>query len=133
MDRIGPSALGAVLFWNCTSMNPKLPDSFGPRQLDLLAAEIGIATQAGKAALRIMLENAILLDGKQQDYGSKNISEFGAYGCIVRMSDKFERVKHLYKNRKRRTVNESIRDSFRDFANYAVIAYMCEMKEWPLE
>lgn len=99
--------------------------------LDHLVEALGLKTAAAREALKIALENTILLDQKQQDYGSKNISEFGAYGCIVRMSDKFERMKNLYKNKRRRAVNESIRDSFRDFSNYGTIALMCETGKWP--
>lgn len=118
-------------------MPAKLPDDFvkvpagGKSKLEQVFDDLGLKTSAGREALKITLENIVLLDGKQQDYGSKNISEFGAYGCVVRMSDKFERLKNLYKNRKKRVVNESIRDSFRDFSNYGIIALMCETGKWP--
>lgn len=120
-------------------MIPKIPEhllkpnDFGTTELDRFASLLGLKTTAAKTFLRIALENAILMDGKQQDYGSRNISEFGAYGCVVRMSDKFERLRNLYKKRKRKVVNESMRDSFRDFSNYAIIALMCEQNEWPNE
>lgn len=109
-------------------MNPKLPAGF---DLQRVGTELGIKTDAGMEALKISLENMLLLDAKQQDYGSRNISEFGAYGCIVRMSDKFERMKNLYKNRRRKTVNESILDSWRDFSNYGIIGFLCETDHWP--
>lgn len=98
-----------------------------------LAKELGVETQAGKEALKIALENTILLDKKQLDYGSKNISRFAAFGCLVRMSDKFERLVHLYSNRRKRVANESILDSFRDFSNYAIIALLCEKGLWPTD
>lgn len=98
-----------------------------------VAGKLGIKTPAGIEFVRVSLANALLMDRKQQDYGSKNISRFGAEGCLVRMSDKFERMINLYNNRRRRTVNESIIDSWRDFPNYGIIALMCEMNRWPSE
>jgi|SRR3989304_2047183 len=108
----------------------KLPDQF---VLQHVAEDLGIKTKAGVIALQIAIENVLLLDSKQQDYGSKNISSFGTFGVVVRMNDKFERIKHLFLNRRKRAVNESIRDSFRDICNYSIIALMLEMKQWPDE
>lgn len=100
---------------------------------DLIARALELKTQAGREALKIALENIKLLDNKQLDYGSKNISGFGTFGVVVRMNDKFERVKNLYNNRRKKAVNESIRDSFRDISNYAIIALLVENKLWPNE
>ena len=119
-------------------MKLKLPDSFevnidASSPFNLLCENLGIKTAAGRVFLRIALENAILMDNKQQDYGSKNISGFGTYGVVVRMSDKMERIKNLFGKKRRRAVNESILDSFRDISNYANIAIMTETKNWPSE
>lgn len=111
-------------------MSPKLPDTV---DLVRVAGELGIETVAGREALKIALENVLLLDAKQQDYGSKNISRFSAFGCVVRMSDKFERLINLYNKKRKRAVNESVLDSFRDLSNYAIIALMCETGKWPSE
>lgn len=108
-----------------------------PSPLDPLVAEtahkLGLKTAAGAIFLRFALENTLLMDRKQQDYGSKNISGFGTFGVVVRMNDKFERIRNLFNNRRKRAVNESIRDSFRDISNYAIIALMVESKQWPEE
>ena len=96
-----------------------------------VANALGITTNAGLIFLRIVLENAKLMDNKQKDYGPKNISGFGTLGVVVRMSDKFERIKNLFELRRKKAVNESIVDSFRDISNYAVIAIMVEKKVWP--
>lgn len=101
--------------------------------LDETAKRLQLQTQAGKEFLRIALENSLLMDKKQRDYGPKNIEGFGTFGVVVRMNDKFERVKNLFMNRRRRAVNESIRDSFRDISNYAIIALMVETGKWPNE
>lgn len=107
--------------------------SDGHSKFDKLCIELNIQTSAGKIFLRHALENSCLMDGKQQDYGSKNISSFGMFGVVVRMSDKFERIKNLFNQKRKRSVNESIVDSFQDISNYAIIARMLHDKEWPSE
>lgn len=111
-----------------TSHDPDTVSDF-----DQLITRLNIKTQAGAIFLKMALENSILMDLKQQDYGSKNISGFGTFGIVVRMNDKFERIKNLFNNRRKRAVNESIQDSFRDISNYAIIALMLEKKMWPNE
>lgn len=90
-----------------------------------------IETLAGKEFLRIAIENCVLMDKKQRDYGPGNISRHGAHGVIVRMWDKMERLSNLFTNRRRKATNESIRDSFRDISNYAIIAIMLDSGKWP--
>lgn len=92
-----------------------------------------IETVAAKEFLRIALENVVLMDRKQKDYGPNNIRKGGVFGCILRASDKFERLFHLYNNKRRKAVNESIRDSLRDISNYMIIAVMLEDGKWPKE
>lgn len=106
-----------------------------PPAVDLhsLSLNLGLKTLAGREALKLALENIILLDLKQQDYGSGNVSDFGVFGVVVRMNDKFRRVENLFQNRRRKAVNESIRDSFRDISNYALIALMLDSGKWPQE
>jgi hypothetical protein len=72
-----------------------------------------------------------LFDKKQHDYGSNNIAKFGDYGCMVRMSDKIERVANLYKKGRKSRVKESIEDNLRDIANYAIIALLWRDGKWP--
>jgi len=93
----------------------------------------GIETIAGREFIAIALENAVLMDRKQRDYGPGNIAGFGTFGVVVRMNDKFERIKHLFLNRRKRATNESIRDSFKDISNYAIIALMLDSGKWPKE
>lgn len=98
-----------------------------------IALELGLKTSASRAVIRVMLENAILFDRKQQDYGPKNITSFGSFGILVRMNDKMERLKSLMGKKRRKPQNESIRDSFKDIANYALMAVVLEKGEWPNE
>jgi hypothetical protein len=120
-------------------MSKKVPASFFEAtldhnsQFDNLCLALNLQTTAAKTFLRYALSNTCLMDGKQIDYGSSNISDFGTTGVVIRMNDKFQRIKHLFKKNRKRAVNESILDSFTDIANYAVIAQMLERKEWPSE
>ncbi len=66
--------------------------------IELLAKELNITTEMGKQALVVALENVKLWDKKQQDYGSRNISDFGLSGIKVRLNDKLQRLIHLLKN-----------------------------------
>jgi hypothetical protein len=43
-------------------------------------------------------------------------------GCMIRLSDKYNRLVNLIKNPNNEQVGESIKDNLVDFANYAVIA-----------
>lgn len=113
-------------------MKITLPENLSP-EIDSLCEKMGIKTKAAREFFFIALENIKLMDGKQIDYGSANISEFGTYGCVVRMSDKYKRIINLFKNKRKRPVNESIQDSFRDISNYCIIALMCEKGVWPNE
>jgi hypothetical protein len=76
-----------------------------------------------------------LLLSKHRDYGSKNIAQApgGAInGLRVRMHDKLARINNLIDNGQ--GVNhESLRDSFVDLANYALIGVLVLDEEWPGE
>ena len=71
----------------------------------------------------VMAELRDLLIRKQRDYGHRNITDFGEFGVLVRVNDKVSRLKNLLGNG-RTPVNESIDDTWRDIANYAIIALM---------
>lgn len=119
-------------------MKLELPKTFTadphPNGLDLLIGEAGLnlQTTAAKEFIKIALENALLMDKKQQDYGSRNISDFHTIGVVVRMNDKMQRIKNIMgKGKRKKAQNESIIDSFRDLSNYAIIAILLEKKLWP--
>lgn len=80
----------------------------------------------------IMKELAGLLISKHQDYGPTNIANApgGALnGLRVRMHDKLARINNLVDNGKDPKY-ESLEDSFKDLANYAVIALMVMRGKW---
>ena len=77
---------------------------------------------------------AVLLQ-KHKDYGPKNISQSPGgplNGLRVRMWDKFARINHLIDSGAT-PENESLKDSFLDMANYAIIAMLVLDDEWPSE
>jgi hypothetical protein len=72
---------------------------------------------------------------KQKDYGPKNISQSPGgplNGLRVRMHDKLARINHLVETGAT-PENESLKDSFLDLANYAIIAMLVLDNEWPTD
>jgi len=83
-----------------------------------------------------MDELATLLISKHRDYGAKNISQspYGVIkGLITRMWDKMARMVNLTRNGDATAENEPLEDSFKDMANYSVIAIMQLRGQWPSE
>lgn len=77
---------------------------------------------------------AVLLQ-KHKDYGPKNIAQSPGgplNGLRVRMWDKFARINNLIDSGAT-PENESLKDSFLDMANYAIIAMLVLDDEWPSE
>ena len=77
-------------------------------------------------------ELAELLLKKHKDYGPKNISESPGgplNGLRVRMHDKLARINNLIDNNKE-PENESLEDSFKDMANYAIIGLLVLRGQW---
>lgn len=73
-----------------------------------------------------------LLLKKHNDYGPKNISDApgGALnGLRVRIHDKIARINNLIDNGKTPEY-ESLEDSFKDLANYAIIALLVLRGKW---
>lgn len=60
---------------------------------------------------------------KHKDYGKGNVLDMGELGIAFRISEKFNRIKHLLMSGKK-PENESIDDSWIDIAVYAVIAIL---------
>lgn len=78
-----------------------------------------------------------LLLSKHKDYGPTNISLAPGgplNGLRVRMHDKLARINHLLdSNREDAPAHESLEDSFRDLANYAIISILVLKGKWPTE
>ena len=77
-------------------------------------------------------ELSSLLLSKHRDYGPKNISlaPGGALnGLRVRMHDKLARINNLVDN-DAEPQHESMEDSFKDMANYAIIGLLVLRGQW---
>lgn len=77
-------------------------------------------------------ELADLLISKHHDYGPKNISQSPGgplNGLRVRMWDKFARINNLIDNSVD-PEHESLEDSFKDMANYAIIGLLVLRGQW---
>jgi len=106
-------------------MNYLITSSF-----DDLAKQLDIKTLAGRRALELAIQNVQTLDKKQQDYGPRNITDFGELGVLVRANDKLARLKNLMQN----GVDvkfESVMDSWLDLSNYSLIGAMLHKDIWP--
>ena len=80
-------------------------------------------------------ELADLLISKHHDYGPKNISQSPGgplNGLRVRMWDKFARINNLIDNEVD-PEHESLEDSFKDMANYAIIGLLVLRGQWDNE
>ena len=101
---------------------------------DKLHTDLDLKTEMGREYLRAILPLALLMDRKQQDYGSGNISSNGELGVMVRSQDKISRVKNLLskemKNENQIPNNESLVDSWADLANYGVIGLLLRTGKW---
>ena len=62
---------------------------------------------------------------KNQDYGNSftnTLNEFGLVAGLIRMNDKMNRLKSIYKSSDVRVNDERIEDTLIDLANYAVMS-----------
>lgn len=65
-----------------------------------------------------------ILLSKRRDYGSGNIEAFGEIGVLVRVSDKFARLKNLLYDNPGEPQNETIEDTWADLSNYGILAIL---------
>lgn len=98
-------------------------------QTNTTAQSLQLKTGQGRRLLELAHENIQLADRKQQDYGPNNILYSGELGIIVRCQDKLCRLKHLIE-KGGAVMNESIEDSYRDLANYALIGILLRRGDW---
>jgi hypothetical protein len=76
-----------------------------------------------------------LLISKHRDYGPKNISDSPGgplNGLRVRMHDKLARINNLIDSGAN-PEHESLEDSFKDMANYAIIGLLVLREQWDNE
>jgi hypothetical protein len=85
-----------------------------------------------QAVWETMKELGDLLLSKHRDYGPKNISDSPGgplNGLRVRMHDKTARINNLIDN-KAKAFHEPLEDSFKDLANYGIIALLVLRGKW---
>lgn len=87
-------------------------------------------TKLGEQWLEIAGEICELFESKQHDYGPTNIATFGEAGCIVRSYDKVARLVRLVWG-KHEPRNETIEDTWKDLADYGIIALLVRRGLWP--
>jgi hypothetical protein len=76
-----------------------------------------------------------LYEAKNADYGDsfgESVREFGAVAGLVRISDKFNRLKTLLRGNAQQVQSESVEDTLMDLANYAIMLRM-ELQHTPNE
>lgn len=91
-----------------------------------------ISKQFESALSKTFGELEELLLSKHKDYGPRNIADApgGAInGLRVRMHDKLARINNLVDSGKN-PEHESLEDSFKDMANYAVIGLLVLRGDW---
>lgn len=80
----------------------------------------------------VMREYLELWKKKQKSYGPGNIAKFGELGCLIRSTDKIERLRNMiYLNRKNPLADESVEDTWLDLMGYALMGLMCHRGRWP--
>lgn len=72
---------------------------------------------------KVCQEMLAMFKKKHKDYGKGNILDMGELGIAFRISEKFNRIKHLLMQGKK-PANESIDESWIDIGVYAVIAVL---------
>lgn len=101
----------------------------------LPAADQGLSVSFVFDVACIFDEAEELLLGRHRDYGPGNIAN--GYpdpltALVVRMGDKFERIKNLMRTGAATpTYGERLRDSWMDLANYSLIGVMVQDGKWP--
>ncbi|MGZ3489786.1 MAG: hypothetical protein ACXVGN_00180 [Mycobacteriaceae bacterium] len=75
----------------------------------------------------ILVEINEMMVERHRKYGPGNIAEFGDLGILVRMSDKFARLKSGREN----FDDETIENTLDDIIGYSLIWKMWVRKQWP--
>ena len=102
-------------------------------KVDFISTALGVRTEMGVEMVRAAMECVQLFDTKQQDYGSNNISSSGELGIAVRLQDKVSRMQNLLLKELKGEdgINhESLEDTFKDAANYAMIGLLLKRGLW---
>lgn len=87
-------------------------------------------------AIRDIFENELmpLLQAKGHDYAGDgdsfgNLADFGWKGIVVRISDKYHRLKNFCKSETLSVSDETIEDTLKDMINYGLLAIVLKRHE----
>jgi hypothetical protein len=72
------------------------------------------------SCMKAAVECVNIVVSKQTKYGKQNILDFGEFGILVRMNDKFNRLKNMVVNNIEDSV-EPIDDTINDIIGYALL------------
>ena len=77
---------------------------------------------------------AVMRKAKGHDYSGEgdtldNLREFGSFGVLVRIGDKFKRLKHFYRQGVLSVADEKIDDTVNDLINYALYLKIMRKQE----
>jgi len=106
--------------------------SCGEEEITLVADGFSGDQDLEYAMAKILKELFDIFKKKQKSYGPKNISTFGERGVVVRMNDKLQRlIRLVWEDVANPLQDESIRDTYIDMADYALIAILVREGVWP--
>lgn len=85
-----------------------------------------------EAEVAVRMQRAFnLWKERQRKYGVTNIARTGALGCYVRCEDKLARLSRVYVEGAGEMPDETIKDSWLDVVNYAIMGLMNHEGAWP--
>jgi len=83
----------------------------------------------------VILELKQMREDKGHDYSGKspdtlaNLRDFGSLGVLVRIGDKFHRLKSFYEQGRLAVKDESVGDTMRDLINYSLYLLIMRRQE----
>lgn len=86
-----------------------------------------ISEERNERIKKMFKDDLDLLLRKGHDYSGDsdcmcNLRDFGFLGVVVRLGDKYHRLKSFVENKKMKVKDESVIDTLRDMRNYAFLA-----------
>ena len=76
-----------------------------------------------KSTHKVMMTNRDLFIKKNSDYGN-SFEDFGYIGIIIRINDKINRLKSLYRIKNINIEDESFEDTINDLYNYTILGLL---------
>jgi hypothetical protein len=125
--------------WESTSTYNKLDFKFATSEPEEAVKETYPEISEGFSELQ--KEQLNLFSKKMMDYGLGNIAlggnlnssddkNYALQGIQIRLNDKVNRLKNLFKNGENFVKDESVEDTFMDIANYGIIGLLLLKDKW---